>query len=841
MSIRLAAWLGACTICGAALLRAVEAEPICPLYAGAQYLAGKAPVSVALGDVDGDRIPDLAVANRLSNTVSVLKGNGNATFSSAVSYNVGVEPTCVKLASVDADGDLDLIVANSISGTVSILKNNGAGAFSSAESFAAGPNSGAMASADVDLDGDVDLITANAFDDTLSHLTNTGSGTFSAPVVMFAGDGPRDLVLHDFDGDSDADLVAVHANDDTLAVFRNRTVDARSPAAGLFAIVDVFPVGDGPRAIAVADFNADGRLDLAVANENGDDVSVLLNVDDPALGPQFSAPVAFVTGDRPLTAAAGDVDGDGRPDLVTGCRHSADAQILKNTTDPGGTEPSFAAPAAFIAGPWSTSIAVADLDNDGDNDLTLANELGDSISVMKNSGDGAVTPPPTISAGSTPLSIVSADLDGDGDLDLAASSISSTSIQIWLGAGEGAFDAPISVAAGFAPHRLYAADVSGDGRVDLIAPSGSAPGLVTVLLNQGNRRGVPIFASPATYPTGPVPVAIGIIDYDGDNDIDLAVANADGASVTLLRNLGDFPGENGIFFPVATLPANEGPTDIAVGDLDNDQNEDVIVANVSLDKISVLKNIGAAFAAPITHAVADGPNGVALADLDSDGDLDVAVTNAINDKLSILKNNGPATGGALAAAVHYDVPESPLALHAANVDDDGDVDLIVLHGLTDNISILRNLDGSGGGSAIMGVPITYAAGSNPQSFAVGDFNADGHPDIAAATAIAPDLAAARILLLFHQAPDDDTDGDGVLNCDDICPGFDDALDTDANGTPDGCEPPPPNAADLNGDGAVDGADLGLLLAAWGSSSPGDLNGDGTVDGADLGLLLAAWG
>jgi hypothetical protein len=175
---------------------------------------------VAVGDFNGDGVPDLAVTNSGPRTVSVLLGNGDGTFRTAFNCPVGAAPTCVAVGDFDRDGILDLVVNNNVaSGTVSVLMGNGDGTFRAAGSYAAGISASAVAVADLNGDGILDLAVANGGSNNVSVLLGNGDGTFGAAVNYPAGGGdqpfPRSMAVGDFNGDGTPDLVVAS---DTVSV-----------------------------------------------------------------------------------------------------------------------------------------------------------------------------------------------------------------------------------------------------------------------------------------------------------------------------------------------------------------------------------------------------------------------------------------------------------------------------------------------------------------------------------------------------------------------------------------------------------------------------------------------
>jgi len=181
------------------------------------------PISVAVGDVNGDERPDLAVANSGGNTVSVLLGNGDGTFQSALTLTAGSYPDSVAVGDVNGDGRPDLVVANYYSNDVLVLLGNGDGTFQPALSFDAGTNPHSVAVRDVNGDGRPDLAVANAGSNNVSVLMSYGDGTFQPALSFGAGTYPISVAVGDFNGDGRPDLATANYNSNDVSVLINNT------------------------------------------------------------------------------------------------------------------------------------------------------------------------------------------------------------------------------------------------------------------------------------------------------------------------------------------------------------------------------------------------------------------------------------------------------------------------------------------------------------------------------------------------------------------------------------------------------------------------------------------
>ena len=348
------------------------------------YSAGDGSRSVAISDLDGDGHLDLAMANQNDGSVSVRLNNGDGTFAPQVRFSTGDQPLNVAIGDLNGDGHLDLVTANSSEGKISVLPNNGDGTFASQVRYGVGLGPETVAIGDLNDDGHLDLAVSNVLSNNLSVLLNNGDGTFALGVLYSVGIGPESVVICDLDGDGDADLAAANNISDNVSVLLN-------DGDGTFAEDVLYDVGDGPHSVVAGDLDGDGDNDLAVANTIGDSVSVLYNNCDGSLccDVTFAPEARYGTRDRPISVAIGDLDGDGDLDLVVANNSSANISVLMNNTSEG--EPgSFAPDAPFVAGNEPRSVALGDLNGDGNTDLAVANRLSNNVSVLQNQ---CATPP----------------------------------------------------------------------------------------------------------------------------------------------------------------------------------------------------------------------------------------------------------------------------------------------------------------------------------------------------------------------------------------------------------------------------------------------------------------
>jgi hypothetical protein len=420
--------------------------------AGGVYVGGSV-ISVVTGDLNGDGKPDVVMANNdpTYDNVSVLLNTtvlspDTPDFAAANSFATGANPVAIALSDLNGDGVVDLAVANSGDDSLSVLfdttvPGSASTGFEAAGSFTTGEGPSGVAVSDFNGDGRPDLAVANEAGNTISVFLN---GTIlEATVADFAdaasfgvGTAPRAAAAGDLNGDGKPDLAVANGGSGNVTVLFNTTMPG-SGSAG-FAAAGEFAVGGEPAAIALGDLNGDGRSDLATANRTDNTLSVLLNATAPgAESASFTTVANFAVGSGPISVARGDINGDGRPDLVVASTDSNNVSVLLNTTAPGATAPSFGAATNFAAGSGPTAVALHDVNGDGRSDLVVANGSGNDITVLLNAtAPGAGTTSFTLlgnfAGGANPRAIVVGDLNGDGQNDLIVANGGDSSVSTLL-------------------------------------------------------------------------------------------------------------------------------------------------------------------------------------------------------------------------------------------------------------------------------------------------------------------------------------------------------------------------------------------------------------------------
>ncbi len=723
------------------------------------YLVGSYPESVVAGDFNGDGRPDIATANQASNNVSILLQNSDGTFHAAVNYPVGNGPMSLQTADVNQDGKLDLLLINVPDNTIGVLLGNGDGTFQTQKltTISGGTLScqsvgDCLAVGDFNGDGKLDVAIgvplAQVATYAVAIFLGKGDGTFQAPVDYSINGQPYALASADFNNDGKLDLaVAVPGNGVSLLLGNGN---------GTFQAALNTPVPGGLTGLVVADFNGDGNLDIVTSSNQGGLVRLLGSGNG-------NFQIQLLGGsDTPL--AAGDLDGDGKPDLA--CTGGIGIEILMNNGDGTFTSGQTLSQAGVD---FTPAAVLSDLNNDQKLDLVVAQSntnfsltsLSDIVTVVNGNGDGTFATLPAYAGirGFTPRgyatfgSLAAADFNGDGKIDL------DVGLEFWLqatlqqGPGEGlylnngaGFSAPtatqLTIGSNDAAYAI-AGDFNGDGRMDLAIASSSGSGDgVAVLLGNGDGT----FQPEHDYGAGMNgPIAVG--DFNNDGKLDLIGANAvllgsgdgtfgfpltfsvvsqgtltglavadfnhdgklDVAALAVANNSPVFAilagNGDGTFTVGPTLNAGSNPTAVATGDLNGDGKPDLVVgdsgANGQAPNVVVLLGVGdGTFQNPVTTVAGNRISAVAVSDLDFDGKADVVISNKGWGDVALLLGNGDGT---LQVPMQFYLNNfSTGAVSVADFNGDGKPDIAVA-GFS-SISVLLSGSGPRGPAALLSPP-----------------------------------------------------------------------------------------------------------------------------------------
>jgi VCBS repeat protein/flagellar hook capping protein FlgD len=656
----------------------------------------------AIGDMNGDSVPDLVFrwtsnygqANKVP-YIGVLLGTGGGSFQSRASYPSSLATTNTRgllLGDMDGNGTMDVVTVDEVGqsySTIEVAKGNGGGTLGGATlygepSFANQlyPNTSVVL-ADVDADGFPDLVEVLKEDVfanegySVALVRNDGSGGFAQPLLSALGLHPSLPIAADFNGDGKPDLALA---DQVSAVVKIAPGDGTGTfTSGSLAFVP-FPVVS----MTAGDFNRDGAMDL-VTSDVYDPIQFIAGSPTGTLAsPIAASTVSYLTHPRSM----GDMNRDGIPDLVVDAGSGEVAVLLGNGNGTFLPQPA----QGFLVGSIS-DLVLGDWNRDGYLDVAGASSAG--LSVIFGGPGGALSGATSLFFGGNWTAVCAGDFNRDGILDLAArmsgdSLATPQGIYIWLGDGTGNFTLgqtiPTPVPRGY---TIEAVDVNHDGKLDLVAEGVS-------------------YSSTSIFPP--------------DAELEVYLGNGDGTfNVT--------PWADGL---IGTTNPIYGP--IAVADVDRDGTPDAVapVQPGGPDMISTIHlnsaSKGNGLLSASFYPTVSGPRSIAVGDLNRDGKLDVVTcTSGGTSGVAVNLGNGSGSLGAV-QAVAGSGPASKVVI--ADFNRDGIPDIATLNNTSPPYGLTTML-GTGDGTHF-GTPHAYFFNSG-LDFAVGDMNRDGMPDIVAAT------------------------------------------------------------------------------------------------------------
>jgi hypothetical protein len=341
-------------------------------FSRTDYSAGTNPDAVAVGDFNGDGKLDLAVNDYGGNTVTILLGNGDGTFTPTATYPTGGGPQSIGSGDFNGDGRLDLAITNIQTNNITILLGKGDG------TFAVGPQSPVVAAEAIGLavgdfngDGKLDLAVTSRLGNSVTILLGNGDGTFAAGQSLVAGfSAPVIVKAGDFNGDGNLDLAVSNSNGNYLTILLGN-------GDGTFTVTLTPAISSGSAldGLAVCDFNGDGKLDLAVGDVGTDSVEILLGRGDGTF--KLATTIPLGSGFRPSELVSADFNGDGKLDLAVASVNFNNASIFLGSGD--GT---FAASASPTTGLNPDGLAVGDFNGDGRLDLAAATYNSNVVSIL---------------------------------------------------------------------------------------------------------------------------------------------------------------------------------------------------------------------------------------------------------------------------------------------------------------------------------------------------------------------------------------------------------------------------------------------------------------------------
>lgn len=684
------------------------------------------PQSVYAADIDGDGDIDILSASSADNKIAWYENlDGQGTFSSQKIISLeAMSASSVFAIDIDGDGDIDVLSASFFDNKIAWYENlDGQGTFGPQQVITTNAlNAQYVFAADIDGDGYVDVIAAsgNINEGKITWYKNIdGLGNFgSENIINSDAVGVYSVYAADIDNDGDIDVLSASGMGNELVWYEN--LDSQ----GQFGSKQIIDLGYF-KAIKVADIDNDGDMDVISASYNSGDGIIAWHENLDGQGNFGSKRIITSEPLDTYDVFVADIDGDGDLDVIAALYMDEDFSIewYENLDGMGNFGP---ANQVNTTSGFTKSIFVSDIDNDGDLDIISASE--DRIGFNKNldgNGNFGMHEYFTFDVYS-PQSIYAADMDGDGRLDVLSASYRDGEIAWYKNLdGHGNFSIQKTISQNnYSANTVLAKDIDGDGDLDVIFASELHVAWQENLDGNGTFGEKKIIANEI----GVIYIDVAAGDMDGDGDIDLVVAEFSIGRLSWYENLdglGNF-GSKQIINDNFTL----GPYNIQVGDINNDGRLDIVTSSIINGAANWYENLGGGNFGPPQLISSSGNNNIEFvyaADLDGDNDLDVIVTRRLDNTIVWFENmDGQGNFGPeriITSMVDY-----PMAVYAADIDNDGDLDIVSSSYNDNKIAWYENLDGMGD----FGSQQIISANAGGANFVIAsDIDSDGDIDVIA--------------------------------------------------------------------------------------------------------------
>ena len=683
------------------------------------------PSSVAVGDFNNDNILDMAIMNSGNKNIGIRLGFGNGSFDVETTYSTGQNslPQSVNIGDFNKDNHLDLVITDSQRDSINIFFGNGHGTFGKPIIYPIKSGSSPIAVTVVNLNNDhwLDLVFIGKDINQLGILYGYNYADFDLQQTYYTGNDsyPSKVIVGDINNDDRLDIIVSNEKSNNVGIFLGY-------GNGTFATQVTYSTGNNsdPSSIALADFNNDNCLDIAVVNTGTDCIGILLGHCNGTFDSIRTYPIGIKT--YPIAIAVGDVNNDHLLDIVVVDFNNKNIGVFVALGNGN-----FSAMISCVIGPHSkpTAIRLGDFNNDSCLDIVVCDAGTDSVTILYGYGNGSFIPKINYSleAKSFPISVAIADFNNDNQLDIAVTNNYYSYIGIFLGFGNGSFSIQKSYAldATARPTEITVGYFNNDKYADIAAIC-SENSAIVVLFGTDNGN----FLIGKMYPTSSLSFwkSIAYGDFNNDNRLDFVISNAHDNSIDIYHGHGTIP-----FGQIKYINTgfNSQPQSIAVGDFNNDNRSDIVIANYGTDNISILiadetdnyENI-------MTYSTGNNsrPYAIVLGHFNDDNQLDIAIANSGSNDIIIFQGYG---NGSFEAIQSYSTGDSsfPCAIIVSDFNNDERIDLAIANYQASNVQLLFGFgNGSFGNETLY--PMNY--NSRPYALAVGDFNNDTWIDIAVA-------------------------------------------------------------------------------------------------------------
>ncbi|HEY9167078.1 MAG TPA: FG-GAP-like repeat-containing protein [Candidatus Kryptonia bacterium] len=722
----------------------------------------KTPAVVNISDLDGDGRPDLLLVSNSSGVISFYPNttwSGNTSFAVEIDSSTGTLPEGLAVADLDGDGKPDVAVVNNLSRTISVYRNtsvSGTISFAARLDFPIAINPSRIAIGDIDGDGKPDLVVTTGPPDSLMVYRNTSSAgniTFAPAVSFPTGSQPASIAISDLDGDGKPDLAVANGGSKAVSIYRNMS----TPGSISFAAKWDLSTESNLIDLVVADMDGDGRPDIAVPNMNTNTVSVFRNTSTVG-NISFSSSGDLVAGSQPLLLGVGDLDGDGRADLVAVNSGDRTMLVYRNTSSAGNI--SFTTGVSYSIGGNPSSIALGDLSGDGKPEITITNSTDSLVVVYKNAVSSLPTPiliEPVngLTGTATNLKFAWAASFGATTYRLQVSADSTFMVNDYDSSGITTASETVKGLSSLTKYywRVEASNVGGTSywssvwsfatgilTISSFSPT-SGPIGATVVISGSNfdptaNNDIVCFGAVRATVNSATPTSLGVTVPIGATYQPISVT-VNGLTAYTTAPFGvTFPGSQVIdttSFASAIGFTTGSPSEIiSICDLDGDGKPDIVVTHhTSSNTISVYRNISTpgniSFAPKLDFSTGSDPRGLAIRDVDGDGKPDLVITNYASNTVSVFRNTSIPGSISFAPRVDFTTASVPIGVAVEDLDGDGKPELVVTNVASDSVSVFRNTSISGNIS--FAPRVDFTTGSEPSWVTINDVDGDGKPDL----------------------------------------------------------------------------------------------------------------
>jgi predicted outer membrane repeat protein len=653
--------------------------------AGVMPTIGTGSLTLRVADMDGDSRPDILVANGTGNSISVIRNLNTSTgatialgtFATQFTLLPGTSPSSLSLADFDNDGRLDIFVPRA--STNVLFKNNSTINYSPTVSIV-GSTISILGS---DFTANNTSVTSVLFAPGITApfiinnssliITTVPSGAITGPITITNGFttaiGPNfgvfvpPPVITDFNpkfGNPGTIITIIGTGFGAIASDNKVTIaNIECPILQASPTSIVVRVSRGITLDYISVLNKP-NFSLGVSTAKFLPSFIGSNtIVGTALGLNITPKLDLAAGTTPISSAIGDLDGDGKPDLVVANSGSGNLSVYYNISNTSTiTATSFSTPFTLFSGPNPRNVIIADFTSDGKPDIACVSQTANNVQVYMNQAIlGTLTASnfastTTFATGNGPQSLVAIDIDRDGKLDIATANGGSNNISILRNNSAGGFIAfapSFNITAGSLCLFIDAGDLDGDGIFDLVVANGTTNN-ISVFRNSGLTSTVTAasFDAIVNFPSGSTGTnGIVLVDIDMDNKLDIAASNNTATNnVSILKNQAN-PGiiNGGSLATAVIFSADNGARNIIAGDIDGDNKPELIVACQNSNTISIFKNNATAliidiatFLQRVSFPTNTTPLHVRIGDIDGDGRTDIVTANNAANFVSIFRN-----------------------------------------------------------------------------------------------------------------------------------------------------------------------------------------------------------